>query len=90
MGKGAPEIERQSQELGKRRRNGLLQGGQLKEIRLYPVDLGMSLSRGRRGRPLLAEHGGEVSNRVLEKFQQMSDLFGTKIEIEDGVGVIRL
>ncbi len=65
-------------------------GGQLKEIRLHPVDLGMGLPRGQCGRPLLAEAGGEVSNRVLKDFQQMSELFGTKIKIEDGVGVIRL
>ncbi len=65
-------------------------GKQLKEIRLHPVDLGMGLPRGQRGRPLLAEPGGEVSNRVLAKFGQMSEPFGTRIEIEDGAGVIRL
>ncbi|MBI4191212.1 MAG: CapA family protein [Betaproteobacteria bacterium] len=65
-------------------------GGRLKEVRLHPVDLGMDSPRGQRGRPLLAEPGGEVNNRVLEKFQQMSKPFGTEIKIEDGVGVIRL
>lgn len=64
--------------------------GQLKEIRLHPVELGIDLPRGQRGRPLLAETGSEVSNRVLQKFQQMSEPFGTKIDIENGVGVIRL
>jgi poly-gamma-glutamate synthesis protein (capsule biosynthesis protein) len=66
------------------------EAGKLKEIRLYPVDLGMNLPRPQRGRPLLAEPGDEVSNRVLQKFQQMSQPFGTDISIENGVGIIRL
>ena len=64
-------------------------GRKLIEIRLHPVDLGMGLPRGQSGRPVLAETGGEVSNRVLKKFQQMSEPFGTKIVIKDGTGVIR-
>jgi poly-gamma-glutamate capsule biosynthesis protein CapA/YwtB (metallophosphatase superfamily) len=64
-------------------------GKKLKEIRLHPIDLGMGLPRGQRGRPLLAEPGGEVSRRVLKKLQQMSEPFGTKIVIKNGTGVIR-
>ncbi len=60
----------------------------LKEIRLYPVDLGMGKPRSQAGRPILAKPGSEVNNRVLKRFQQMSELYGTKIEIKDGVGVI--
>jgi poly-gamma-glutamate synthesis protein (capsule biosynthesis protein) len=61
---------------------------QLKEIRLYPVDLGMGRPRGQAGRPVLAQPGSEVNRRVLERFQSMSATYGTKIEIENGVGVI--
>jgi poly-gamma-glutamate synthesis protein (capsule biosynthesis protein) len=60
----------------------------LREIRLYPVDLGMKNPRGQCGRPVLAEPGGDVSNRVLKGMQQMSEPYGTNIEIRDGVGVI--
>ncbi|HJN87929.1 MAG: CapA family protein [Dehalococcoidia bacterium] len=61
---------------------------QLKEIRLYPVDLGMGRPRGQAGRPVLAQPGSEVNQRVLERFQSMSATYGTTIEIESGVGVI--
>ena len=64
------------------------QGKQLKEIRLYPVDLGMGLPRSQMGRPVLAMPGDAVNRRVLERFQNMSEPYGTRIEIEDGVGII--
>ena len=64
--------------------------GKLKEVRLHPVDLGMNAPRPQRGRPLLAEPGGEVWKRILERFQKMSKPFGTEIRAEGDVGVIRL
>ena len=63
---------------------------QLKEVRLYPVELGLGLPRFQRGRPLLADPDGEAAKRVIENFRQMSAPFGTRIEIDNGVGVIRL
>jgi len=54
------------------------------------VDLGMNAPRPQRGRPLLAEPGGEVWKRILERFQKMSKPFGTEIRAEGDVGVIRL
>jgi len=65
-------------------------GKQLKEIRLYPIDLGMGLPRSQNGRPILAEPGDEVNKRVLQRYQSISEPYGTRIEIEDGVGVIRV
>ncbi len=59
----------------------------LSEIRLYPLDLNMTARRSQRGRPLLAQ--GEVAQTILCRLQEYSVPFGTKIEIEDGVGVIR-
>ena len=59
----------------------------LKEIRLYPLDLGFKRPRSQRGRPLLAE--GQVAQDVLELFQRLSAPLGTKLEIEGGVGIIR-
>jgi len=64
-------------------------GKTLQEIRLHPVDLRIGAPRGQQGRPLLAEPGGEVSNQVLKKYREMSEPFGTKLAIEDGIGVIR-
>ena len=61
----------------------------LKEIRLHPIELGLGLPRFQRGRPLPAEPGGEAAKRVIENFRKMSEPFGTKVEIENGVGVIR-
>lgn len=63
---------------------------QLKEVRLYPVDLCCDLPRSQSGRPVLAEPGSEVFNRVLERFQRCSEPFGTKIQIEKEAGVIRV
>jgi Bacterial capsule synthesis protein PGA_cap len=63
-------------------------GRQLSEIRLHPLDLGMSSGRrSQRGRPMLAE--GVVAEEVLARFQEYSAPKGTKIEVVDGRGVIR-
>ncbi len=62
---------------------------QIKEIRLYPIDLGGGLPRSVNGRPILAPEGSEVNQRVLRRFQDMSAPYGTKVAIESGVGIIR-
>jgi len=63
-------------------------GRELKEIKLYPVDLAYQRPIPQRGRPVLAE--GEVAQHVLTFMQKLSAPFGTKIDIEGDVGVIRL
>jgi poly-gamma-glutamate synthesis protein (capsule biosynthesis protein) len=60
---------------------------QLVEIRLHPVDLGMGLPTGQRGRPVRADV--EVAQEVLARFQRCSAPFGTSIETDGNVGVIR-
>ena len=62
--------------------------GELAEIRLYPIDLGFKRARSQRGRPLLAH--GEVAREVLDLFRRLSRPFGTDVEIEGEVGVIRV
>ena len=62
--------------------------GELRGLRLLPVDLGHGRPRSQRGRPVLA--GPEVGEKVLQRIQCLSEPFGTAIEIEDGVGVVRL
>ena len=59
----------------------------LKEIKLYPIDLGFKRPRSQRGRPLLAR--AEVARKVLELFRRLSLPFGTDVEIEGEIGVVR-
>ena len=60
------------------------------EVRLYPVDLGIDGTRpvSRNGEPLAASPQQAV--RILKLVQDLSKRFGASIEIENGVGVIRV
>lgn len=60
----------------------------LKEVRLYPIDMGFGRPIPQRGRPLLAE--GRVAQETLEWLQHVSAPFGTTITIDGDVGIIRL
>ena len=63
-------------------------GGQVIEIKLYPIDLGVEIKGADRGVPRMASraHG----DRILERLRKLSAPLGTTIRIENGVGVIRL
>lgn len=63
-------------------------GGQLSEIKLYPIDLGVAIKGADRGVPRMATraHG----DKILDRLRTLSAPLGTKIAIENGVGVIRL
>jgi poly-gamma-glutamate synthesis protein (capsule biosynthesis protein) len=61
--------------------------GRLAEIRLHPIDLGYTARGADRGVPRLA--APEVARTILERLQRLSQPFGTRIAIEQGVGVIR-
>ena len=60
---------------------------ELKEVKLYPIDLGFKRPRSQRGRPILAH--GEVAQEVLLLFRRLSRPFGTEVEIREDVGTIR-
>lgn len=60
--------------------------GEVVEVRLYPVDLGLDAGRVNQGIPRQASP--MVAKAVLEDLQRLSKPFGTAIEIENGVGVI--
>jgi poly-gamma-glutamate synthesis protein (capsule biosynthesis protein) len=62
-------------------------GGNVQEVRLYPLDLGTSLKGAGRGVPKLAD--AVVGRRILERLQKLSAPFGTTITIEKNVGIIR-
>ncbi len=64
------------------------QGGELVECLLYPVTLGFGKRRTVRGRPLLAK--GELGTQILRQLADLSVPFGTEIDIEDGVGTVKL
>src|SRR5262245_48131325 len=64
------------------------EGGKLKEIRIYPVDVGYGKPRWQQGRPMLAD--GEVAQEILERYQRLSKPLGTNVEIKENVGIVRL
>ena len=63
------------------------QGGELAEVRLYPITLGFQSPRPVRGRPMLADDA--LGQEILEELTELSNPYGTELKIEDGVGVIR-
>lgn len=64
-------------------------GGKLKEVRLYPAELGgINRPISQMGIPMTP--GSEEAQRILKAVQEYSQPFGTNIAIEDNVGVIRI
>jgi len=66
------------------------ENGRLVELRVYPVDLGQDGNRpfSRLGVPMTPSP--QMAQQVLEKLQRLSKPFGTKITIENGVGIVRM
>ncbi len=61
--------------------------GALSEIKLHPITLGFQLPRAVRGRPMLA--APDHAQEILEGLADLSATYGTKLTIENGVGIIR-
>ena len=61
--------------------------GSLREIRLWPIDLGHERRFADRGVPRAAAL--EVAVEILERLEELSAPFGTVISIENGVGIVR-
>ncbi len=73
---------------------------QLKRMHLHPVEMGRETTKQAQitrqtgtgehpfteGRPMLSQ--GEDAVRILSRFQKLSSLYGTTVEINDGVGTI--
>ncbi len=66
----------------------LYAGGSLKEIRLYPLDLGDDSARSQRGRPMLAAQ--EAGRQVLERLSALCSRYGTTLETTKDYGVIQV
>jgi len=64
------------------------ENGDLVEMKLYPVTLGFGKRRTVRGRPMLAT--GVLADEILAKVVDLSKPFGTKIEVKNGVGEVKL
>lgn len=62
--------------------------GVIKKVEIYPLYLGWDRPRPQRGRPTLAR--GEISKRILERMQKLSEPYGTNIRIEGEKGVIEV
>lgn len=60
----------------------------LREVRLYPVDLGFGCTMSQRGRPMLAEK--KVAQKILTWLQEVSAPYGTDIKVDGAVGTIQL
>ncbi len=62
--------------------------GVLQSIKIYPIDLGFGTSVTVRGRPMMADE--ELGKKIISDLNQLSEPYGTKIEWDNGIGVIRL
>lgn len=62
-----------------------MEDGALTEIQLYPVELGMEKPRSQKGVPVMNK-----SEKTLTYLQELCAPYGTKIEIKDGIGYIRV
>jgi poly-gamma-glutamate synthesis protein (capsule biosynthesis protein) len=60
----------------------------LVEIRLHPIEFGWGLPRPQTGRPMLAH--GAIAERAVARFRELSAPFGTDVQAEGEIGVIRL
>ncbi len=65
------------------------QDGKLVEIRLQPVDLGVGKNRPWSQMSIAKVPSPALAAEILADVQKFSEPFGTKITIENGVGVIR-
>lgn len=62
--------------------------GDLREIELFPVELGRNEPRTRRGRPLIRKD--EKGDSILQEIKDLSGEFNTEIKIKESKGIIEL
>jgi poly-gamma-glutamate synthesis protein (capsule biosynthesis protein) len=62
-----------------------MENGKITQIQLYPIDLGMHLTRSQKGVPRMNR-----DEKILEYLNNLSKPYGTNIRIENGVGFIDL
>src|SRR3546814_4785331 len=62
--------------------------GDATTVRLYPLDVGNTRDRTRRGMPHFADPA--TANRILTNLKTWSAALGTEIEIDGAVGIIHI
>lgn len=62
--------------------------GELHTAVLHPIHLGLTSARPSQGRPLLAR--GEMADRILSDVVSLSEIYGTKFEVESGLARVVL
>ena len=62
--------------------------GQLIEVVIHPIDLGFNLPWADQGTPRIPAPEG--AQRILKRLQQLSDPFGTKIDVQGNIGIIHI
>ena len=62
--------------------------GELKEVRLYPTELGIDSPDSRLGIPRMASL--QQAQQILQRVERLSDQWGTTIDIEGSVGIIHV
>ena len=60
----------------------------LRQIKLYPVDLGFGRPRSQRGRPILAD--AETGKKIIERVARLSKSFDTRIQPSEGFGIVQV
>lgn len=60
----------------------------LKAIQFHPIDLGVGIPRQRRGVPRFAT--AERARTILQRLDRLSQSYGTRIRIAEGIGVLEL
>ncbi len=58
------------------------------DIKIYPVDPLADLQRWQWGRPIRADEA--MGRKIVEHWAKLSEPYGTKIDYEKGVGIVRL
>lgn len=61
--------------------------GRLSEVRIYPIDLGYGRTLTESGIPRIA--APQKARKILERLQKISQPYGTRIVIENNLGMIR-
>ena len=64
------------------------EGDKLAKLVLYPIQLGQEKPRSQKGRPLLAK--GELADKILGIMSKLSEPYGTKLLVKDGLGLVEL
>ena len=67
--------------------------GELTSFKLYPLTIGGAMSgvcesRSQSGLPRMAE--SETARKIIEYLGKLSSPFGTKIELKDGIGIVKV